>query len=122
MPTKQYSTYDELRKDIEQEGFYTSFRSTADGGILVCVSRRDEKGRLCGNSFLILRRMARWYITTWGAHLIYSIPTSVDLLDLCAQCLQSSTCPLGSIPDTFIQRFNLQLISEKEKEMFFPEP
>jgi hypothetical protein len=99
--------FKELIFAIEAAGYFTSFRSNVPGGMLVCVSRKDRSGRLCGNSFLVMKRKRTWFLSTWGEHAAYKVPSTESIVPICLDCLASSEHPLADIPGKLVQKYGL---------------
>ena len=107
--TKEYR---EIRRQIEDAGFFTS-EFQMDG--FVCASRsylRGNSPRLGGKSFWVAERQGRWFVSNWGSS-FYEIPDVARVAQFCITCLRDPD-EQGFIQDALRADFSLVELTEDE--------
>lgn len=119
MATKEI--YKQISSEIEKRGGFTTLRNDEYGGYsLLCASRMNDDATLGGNSFWIWfnHQSSAWFLSTWSpCH--YVIPSSVDVVEVCVQCLFLSDSAMPSLPDAIIAKFNLGQLSETDFDSLY---
>jgi len=107
---KELVKFQELSCAIEGAGYYTSLDRSDDGRIqgMVCAQLSDE-GALRGCSFWVSRENGEWSVFSWDPEVIYMVPDTNDMLQLCVELLLSSECALFAIPDDIVSKYQLKV-------------
>lgn len=109
----QEEDYTEIKKAVEEAGFFTTFHPNGDGGVWIVLVSHHTEGRLHGNSFRVSLKAGRWYVVTWCSE-IYLIPPDADLIALCFECLGASRIPIYDVPPDIVSRYQLLKVSEED--------
>ena len=107
------SDYDELKKFVEESGFFTTpMPINMVGDRIVCASRSDEPG-LTGVSFWVAKRRSEWFIATWGGS-IYRVPSAVRIESVAVSVLRSERGTPRDLQDDLKSRFSLTPVTAEE--------
>jgi hypothetical protein len=105
--------YAEIKKTVEEAGFFTTLQPNGDGGVWIVLVSRCTEGQLHGNSFRVSLKADRWYLVTWSP-VFYLVPPGADLTALCLDCLRASRSPIHVVPPDIASRYGLLKVSEEE--------
>lgn len=107
--------YESLTHAVQEAGFFTNGVEQKHGWDRTCIcARRDEDGRLTGNSFWVTKLRGDWYLGTWR-DCLYRLPDANRIADLCVTWLRR--VPRGTRPDfdeSIKADFALVLVSDEE--------
>ncbi len=104
--------YTEIKKAVEEAGFFTTLHPNGDGGVWIVVVSSCTEGRYHGNSFRVSLKAGCWYLITWSPA-FYFVPPDADLPALCLDCLRASCSPIPEVPPGIARRYQLLEVSEE---------
>jgi hypothetical protein len=111
--------YAELKRAIEDAGFFTTFMPIRQvGDRMVCCSHQftdgPKAGGLGGRSFWVAKRDDGWYVATWSPS-IYRVSRTDKLVALCLELLRCEPSrALFDLAQEVVDRFELVPVTTSE--------
>lgn len=107
--------YQKLCGELRQSGFEAVLKSEDQ---LIISKQRGPAWPFSGNSFWISCKADKNYICTWSPT-CYEIPTGADVAQLCIEFMAVGEAAQAIIPRTFVERYNLNELSDSAAAKVF---